>query len=222
MSGTGDSAAVQVGNGKNSKQQGQEIQSVPDSPMMETNSSFGSTSSSPSAVANLPPIKIHVDDGGSVGSGVRMQDQKVVGIEEQFAQLGVGGGAVQKQDEGFAVLSSPPLVEVNVSAAAAVAGVPISSAAAAAAEYHNRVVSDDERSGHGVPVGHRVSPPMSQPQTQTQSQPQVQDLPPQFQQKSTGVVDLPSPDSVSRYFQIPFLFFFFIYMVLAESLCNLD
>ncbi|KAI4357740.1 hypothetical protein L6164_001671 [Bauhinia variegata] len=176
--GSRDAEAAQAGsfgNGKNLKQ-GQDVQSVPDSPMLETTSSFGSTSSSPS-VANLPPIRVRVDDG----SGGK--DQKV-GIEEQFAQLGVGSG--HKQEEGFAVLSSPPPMPASILASS---GVPIGSAAV---EHQNRVFSDDERSDHGVQVGNR-KPPTPQPQ----SQPQPQTLPPQFHQKSSGVVDLPSPDSVS-------------------------
>lgn len=179
------------GNCKNVKQGGQDVHSVPDSPMLETTSSFGSTSSSPS-LANLPPIRVHaVDDGGSV----RMQDQKVVvGIEEQFSQMGVGGGQKQ-QDEGFVVLSSPPPMPVTLTASPA--AVPITAGVAVATgEFQNRVISDDERSDHGVPVGYR-KPPTPQPQ------PQPQTLPPQFQQKSTGAAfDLPSPDSVSRYLQI--------------------
>ncbi|KAI4357737.1 hypothetical protein L6164_001668 [Bauhinia variegata] len=163
--------AGSFGNGKNLKQ-GQDVHSVPDSPMLETTSSFGSTSSSP-LVANLPPIRVRVDD---VSGG---KDQKV-GIEEQFAQLGVGSG--HKQEEGFAVLSSPPPMPATILASS---GVPISSAAV---EHQNRVFSDDERSDHGVPVGNR-KPPTPQPQPQA--------LLPQFHQKSTGVVDLPSPDSVS-------------------------
>ncbi|XP_015941946.1 leucine-rich repeat extensin-like protein 5 [Arachis duranensis] len=199
------------GNGKNPKQ---EVHSVPDSPMLETTSSFGSTSSSPS-LANLPPIRVHVEDG-SGGGGVRMvQDHKVLGIEEQFAQMGVSvaGGLGQKQDEGLVVLSSPPPPPVPVTLSAAGVGVPVSSALVSG-EYQNRVFSDDERSDHSVPVGYRKPPtpqpqlqqqpqlqpqPQSQPQqTQSQSQPQHQQvLQPQFQPKSTGVVDLPSPDSVS-------------------------
>ncbi|KAK2392532.1 hypothetical protein QL285_065883 [Trifolium repens] len=83
----------------------QDVHFVPDSPMLETTSSFGSTSSSPS-LANLPPIRVHVEDGGSGGVG-----QKVLGIEEHFAQMGVvvGGVGQKQQDEGFAVISSPPL-----------------------------------------------------------------------------------------------------------------
>lgn len=192
-SGHEDGAMVaQPGDGKTlnlNMKQGQDVHSVPDSPMLETNSSFGSSSSSPSA-GNLPPIKVHVEDGS--GGRIRGQDQKVVGIEEQFTQLGVG----QKQDEDIVVLTSPPAVAV---------AVPISSAAAVAGEYPNRVVSDDERSDHGVHVGYRKLP-TSPPQIQSQSKPQAQGLAPQFQQKSNCVVDLASPDSVSRYFQIPFLF----------------
>ena len=55
--------------------------------MLETTSSFGSTSSSPS-LAYLPPIRVHMEDGGGV------RDQKVVGIEDQLAQMIVGGGRV--------------------------------------------------------------------------------------------------------------------------------
>ncbi|RDY10564.1 hypothetical protein CR513_04893, partial [Mucuna pruriens] len=173
--GGGASQGGSFGNGKNLKQ---DVHSIPDSPMLETTSSFGSTSSSPS-LANLPPIRVHV-----------AEDQKVLGIEEQFAQMGVGVG--QKQDEGFVLLSSPPPPPVPATLAAV--GVPIGPVAG---EYHNRIVSDDERSDHGVPVGYRKPPT---PQPQVQSQTQTQTLAPQFQQKSTGgggAVDLPSPDSVS-------------------------
>ncbi|KAK6132062.1 hypothetical protein DH2020_034198 [Rehmannia glutinosa] len=63
------------GNGNNVINQ--DVNSVPDSPMLETTSSFGSTSSSPS-VANLPPIRVHVEEntkkpeevGGLVAAGV--------------------------------------------------------------------------------------------------------------------------------------------------------
>lgn len=184
------------GNGKGVKQQGQDVHSVPDSPMLETTSSFGSTSSSPS-VANLPPIRIHADDGS--GGGARVQDQKAVGIEDQFAQMGVSGG--QKQDESFVLSSPPPMPASTVSAAP---GVPISPSVVSG-EYQNRVVSDDERSDHGVPVGYRKP---ATPQPQTLPQPQI--LPTQFQQKATGGIDIPSPDSVSRYLQKASLFFVFL------------
>ncbi|KAF3431934.1 hypothetical protein FNV43_RR26670 [Rhamnella rubrinervis] len=169
------------GNSKNAKHVGggQDVHSVPDSPMLETTSSFGSTSSSPS-LANLPPIRVHVEDGGG---GVRMQDQKM-GIEEQFTQMSLGQ-AVQKQDEGgFVVLSSPPPMPTTIVASVVPSTVPT---VTVAADYQTRVVSDDERSDHGVPVGYRKQPP---PQPQ-------QTLPPQTQQKPAGALDLPSPDSVS-------------------------
>uniref|UniRef100_A0A2K2B788 Uncharacterized protein n=1 Tax=Populus trichocarpa TaxID=3694 RepID=A0A2K2B788_POPTR len=111
--------------------------------MLETTSSFGSTSSSPS-LANLPPIRVHVEDGGGV------RDQKVVGIEDQLAQMTVGGGRVgQRQDKGFAALSSPPVL---------VGGQMV------VGEYQNRLFSDDERSDHGILVCYR-KPPQPQPQT---------------------------------------------------------
>ncbi|KAG4910172.1 hypothetical protein HKD37_20G056802 [Glycine soja] len=186
VGGGGASQGGSFGNGKNLKQ---DVHSVPDSPMLETTSSFGSTSSSPS-LANLPPIRVHV-----------VEDQRVLGIEDQFAQIGVGVGPKQQPDEGFVLLSSPPPPPVPATLAAV--GVPIGPATVVAGEHHNRVVSDDERSDHGVPVGYRKPPtpqPQVQSQTQAQSQAQTQTLAPQFHQKSTAggaVVDLPSPDSVS-------------------------
>eukprot|EP00268_Persea_americana_P030057 TRINITY_DN290_c1_g1_i2.p1 TRINITY_DN290_c1_g1~~TRINITY_DN290_c1_g1_i2.p1 ORF type:complete len:661 (+),score=154.13 TRINITY_DN290_c1_g1_i2:271-2253(+) len=66
--------------GKAGKISGQEIHSVPDSPMMGTTSSFGSTSSA-SCLSNLPPIRVHVDDGGGRSGLV---------LDEHFSQLNVG------------------------------------------------------------------------------------------------------------------------------------
>ncbi|KAB2624233.1 RNA polymerase II degradation factor 1-like [Pyrus ussuriensis x Pyrus communis] len=193
-SGSRDVEASVPANCKNAKQgggggggNGQDVHSVPDSPMLENSSSFGSTSSSPS-LANLPPIRVHVEDGGGGGGGdrIRVQDQKM-GIEEQFARMTVGGGVGpvgQRQDDGgFAVLSSPPPIPTTIVASAA----PLSTAT----DYLNRVVSDDERSDHGAPVGYRKPTP-PQPQLQPQTLPPQSQLP-----KSSGVVDLPSPDSVS-------------------------
>ncbi|XP_061989745.1 chromatin modification-related protein eaf-1 [Rosa rugosa] len=174
----GDAEASAAANCKNGKP---DVHSVPDSPMLENSSSFGSTSSSPS-LANLPPIRVHVEDsGGSSHGGNRAQDQKV-GIEEQFAQMTVGlVGQQQKQDDGggFVVLSSPPPLPTTIVPSSA----PVSSSLAP--DYLNRVVSDDERSDHG---GYRKPLP---------PQPQQQGVPPQSQPKSTGIFDLPSPDSVS-------------------------
>ncbi|KAL8248520.1 hypothetical protein R6Q59_005388 [Mikania micrantha] len=101
--------------GKNPKanNSAQDVHSVPD---LERTSSFGSASSSPS-LANLPPIRVHVND-----------NQKVGGIEEQFSQM-----SVQQQhqkvphDAGFVAAPAPVVV----------AGVPASSTPLAA-EYSNR------------------------------------------------------------------------------------
>ncbi|KAJ6882517.1 hypothetical protein NC651_028955 [Populus alba x Populus x berolinensis] len=114
----------------------QDVNSVPDSPMLETTSSFGSTSSSPS-LANLSPRKVHMEDGGG----------KVVRIEDPLAQMTVGGGRVrQRQDEGFAALSSSPPMSVSIE----VSSVPVGDQMVVG-EYQNWVFSDDERSDHGVP-----------------------------------------------------------------------
>ncbi|KAL0296689.1 UNVERIFIED_CONTAM: hypothetical protein Sradi_6721000 [Sesamum radiatum] len=157
-----------------------DVHSVPGSPMLETNSSFGSTSSSPS-VANLPPIRVHVDEHPKVGG---------LGIEEQFQQMSVGVmGNVnlpppppQKQDEVGGLVAS---------GVAVASGLPV----VVGSEYANRVFSDDERSDHG---GYRRA---QQIQPQVQAQLQRQQIP-QFQQKQTSVFDLTSPDSVSRQRQL--------------------
>ncbi|KAF8378664.1 hypothetical protein HHK36_030013 [Tetracentron sinense] len=109
---------------------GQDVHSVPDSLVLETTSSFGSSSSSPS-LSNLPPI------------GVRLQDQKV-GLEEHFSQMGVSADAdTQKQDEGFVVQSSSPNLFPTGIAAATVVSSGVS-------ENPIRSFSDDEISEQGV------------------------------------------------------------------------
>ncbi|XP_022881930.1 uncharacterized protein LOC111398978 [Olea europaea var. sylvestris] len=152
-----------------------DVHSVPDSPMLETTSSFGSTSSSPST-ANLPPVKLHVDENQRVGG---------LGIEEQFQQINFGavgiGGIVnlpQKQEEVGGVVATDGAARAVVSMVPMVVG----------GEYTNRVFSDDERSDRG---GNR------KPEQVQQQQVQLQQQIPQFQQKQTGPVDLLSPDSLS-------------------------
>ncbi|XP_022733488.1 protein eyes shut-like [Durio zibethinus] len=168
------------GSQKNMNLKSQDVHSVPDSPMLETTSSFGSTSSSPS-LANLPPIRVHAED---------QKDHKIMGIEEQFAQFTVtasaaSGGGVKLQDEVFVALSSPPPMPVGIPVSGGGVGL---SSGVVPGEYMNRGFSDDERSDHGIPVGYRKPPP-------PQSQPQG--LPLQNQQKSSSGHDLASPDSVS-------------------------
>ncbi|KAG8382846.1 hypothetical protein BUALT_Bualt05G0120900 [Buddleja alternifolia] len=157
------------GNGGKSVNSNQELNTVvvPDSPMLERTSSFGSTSSSPST-ANLPPIKVRVR---------AEENPKVGGFEEQFQQMSVGNVNLvppQKQQE-----------EVGGFVAAVgtvVSGMPV---AGGGGEYGARIFSDDERSDHG---GYRKVQQI-QPQVQPQFQQQQQQIP-QFQQ-------IPSPDSVS-------------------------
>ncbi|XP_022775935.1 protein eyes shut [Durio zibethinus] len=169
------------GSQKNMNLKNQDVHSVPDSPMLETTSSFGSTSSSPS-LANLPPIRVQAED---------QKEHKMVGIEEQFAQFTVAapacvaGGGVKHLDEGFVALSAPPPMPVGIAVSGGGVGL---SSGVVPGDYMNRGFSDDDRSDHGVPVGYRKPPP-------PQSQPQV--LPLQNQQKSSSGHDLASPDSVS-------------------------
>ncbi|XP_027359185.1 uncharacterized protein LOC113867881 [Abrus precatorius] len=104
------------------------VQSMPGSPMMEN------TSSSSPSMANLPPIRVRVDDNGS-----RLQQENKVGVgvvEEQFAQMTIAASGV-KPDDGF----------VNVVSSAAVTMTSLG--VVAASDNVNRVVSDDERSDHG-------------------------------------------------------------------------
>ncbi|CAN6446099.1 unnamed protein product [Victoria cruziana] len=70
-----------------------EVQSVPDSPKLETSSSFGSASSAPS-VSNLPPIRVRTEDPmvGGISPGL-------ASVEEQFGQIGLGQDAVKPPPE---------------------------------------------------------------------------------------------------------------------------
>ncbi|KAL9232314.1 hypothetical protein vseg_007439 [Gypsophila vaccaria] len=151
----------------------QDVQSVPDSPIVETTSSFGSTSSSPS-LGNLPQIRVHADEGSGRG-----MDQRVggggggTGIEEQFAQMGVGsgnggggGGGTQLQkviEEGFMVISSPSSV----------------AAGGGGSEFGSRVYLDDVGFGKQQQMGQGVMNLHAQ------------------QKQQLGGGELPSPDSVS-------------------------
>ncbi|XP_057545577.1 uncharacterized protein LOC130824539 [Amaranthus tricolor] len=181
-----DGESVNHAKGKlgNLNQSNSDIHSVPDSPIIENNSSFGSTSSSPS-LANLPPIRVHVDDGSVSGGGVRV----LGGIEEQFAQMGLN---VQKQlvvdDQGNSAVISPPSTAIVSNVAAAVMG-------GGGGDFVNRAYSDDERSDHGVPVGGRKV--QQQQQQQQQQMLQQMAMASQVHQKFSHGGELMSPDSVS-------------------------
>ncbi|XP_073064413.1 uncharacterized protein [Primulina eburnea] len=96
-------------NNNNNSVINQDVHSVPDSPMLETSSSFGSTSGSPSMV-NLPPIRVRLEEIPKLG---------VVGVDEKFQQMtfGVGGDAIltrKKQEEVEGLAAEVPGVVVSV------------------------------------------------------------------------------------------------------------
>ncbi|RZC61392.1 hypothetical protein C5167_023142 [Papaver somniferum] len=144
----------------------QDVQSIPDSPMMETNSSFGSTTSSPS-MSNLPPIRVHVED------------QKVAGLEDHFSHMNIAPPQHKQDEGGFALLSSPPPLPTTITVSAGVHSGTVNASGVVNENSHNRVYSDDERSEYGF----RKPPQPPQPQ---------------LQQKTSGGVDLPSPDGTAR------------------------
>ncbi|CAM8953421.1 unnamed protein product [Rhodiola kirilowii] len=148
----------EFGNRKNVKTSNQDVHSVPDSPLMETTSSFGSANSNPS-LANLPPIRVREEVGG-----IRAQDQRL-GIEEQFAQISVSTA------ENFAVMTSPPPPIPTTIIASMHVQSTMNSSAPVAGDFPGRAVSDDERSDHSAPVGLYRNPPQQQSQVQQQQKP---------------------------------------------------
>ncbi|KAK4735867.1 hypothetical protein R3W88_010128 [Solanum pinnatisectum] len=155
----------------------QEVQStMPDSPMVETTSSFESSVSSPS-MPNLPQIKVRAEDGQM---NARFHDQ-MLGLDEQFSHMNVASNA-QNLDDGYlhlaAQAATPPLPTV-IGGAAVMSSATLVNAAPATGEHHGRVISDDEKSDHGAPSGRRKPPLPLQP----------------VQRKVGDGYSLPSPDS---------------------------
>ncbi|GFS32365.1 hypothetical protein Acr_00g0022290 [Actinidia rufa] len=140
---------------------------MPDSPLMEKSSSFGSSSSSPS-MSNLPPIKVRVEDG------------QMVGLDERFSHINV-----QNQDDGVVLFAAPPPVPTVTMAANTMSGGGASSAA---------TVSDDERSDQGAPTGIRKPPLPLQPVQRKLVDAHTLPSP---DSKLSGGYNLPSPDSVA-------------------------
>ncbi|PPD98103.1 hypothetical protein GOBAR_DD04845 [Gossypium barbadense] len=106
---------------------------------------------------------LNIDDGGP-----KVQDQRV-GIEEQFAQISFATN-IHKQDDCYgatAVSALPPHLAPT--------------RGGGSSDNLNRILSDDERSDQGVPVGFRKPPLPLQP----------------VQHKACGTYNLPSPDSVA-------------------------
>ncbi|PKA56588.1 hypothetical protein AXF42_Ash015361 [Apostasia shenzhenica] len=126
---------------------GMEVQSVPDSPMVETASSFGSTSSAP-YLSNLPPIRVRADD--------RPMEQRIGGLEDHFSQINISAagavaGAVPGQrlaDEGgfkdtnFPV-GYPPPTNIAISTSSNPSAISPSEVPS------NKALSDDNKSDHG-------------------------------------------------------------------------
>ncbi|KAJ1282702.1 hypothetical protein BS78_03G071100 [Paspalum vaginatum] len=99
-----------------------DVQSVPDSPMLDKNSSFGSTSSAPS-LSNLPPIRVRQEE----------RQPPPVAVEDHFAQMGINE---QQLPPAVAYMQPPPQQ------------VPIP--AMPGTEASTRVYSDDDnKSDHG-------------------------------------------------------------------------
>jgi hypothetical protein len=106
-----------------------DVQSVPDSPMMDKNSSFGSTSSAPS-LSNLPPIRVRQED--------RLPGPPAA-MEDHFAQMGI---SEQLGQPPVAYTQPPPQAPVPAMAVPVAASVSLS-------EASSRVFSDDDKSDHG-------------------------------------------------------------------------
>ncbi|EPS63337.1 hypothetical protein M569_11450 [Genlisea aurea] len=148
-----------------------DVHSIPDSPILETTSSFGSTCSSPS-MAKLPPIKLHAEEIPRMSA----DDQ----IQQMSAAFPVGGNT------NSALNQKPEDLDDFLVPATSVAigsGLPVVSGG----EYAYRVISDDE-------CGRTKIQPVLHLQEQA---PLPQQTVSQIQQKQAGATDLASPDSVS-------------------------
>ncbi|KAJ3694452.1 hypothetical protein LUZ60_009932 [Juncus effusus] len=123
-----------------------DVHSVPDSPMLDKSSSFGSTSSAPS-LSNLPPIRVRPDD--------RPPDHRTpTNIEDHFAHMNLAAQpevAAQPVQVPFQTHLPPPIIPTPPTS------VP-NPPAFSPSENPNRVISDDERSDHGA-GSHRPQQP---------------------------------------------------------------
>ncbi|GMP32994.1 hypothetical protein CsSME_00006510 [Camellia sinensis var. sinensis] len=142
---------------------------MPDSPMVETNSSFGSSSSTPS-MSTLPSIKVRVEDSGD----------QMVGLDEAFSHMTVVH-SVQKQDDGLVLLSAPS---------------PLPPPLMVAATTVSAVSGDDERSDQGVPPPTGFRKPPLPLQTVQRKVVDAYNLP-SPDSKLAGGFNLHSPDSVA-------------------------
>ncbi|KAI3463761.1 hypothetical protein Pfo_020424 [Paulownia fortunei] len=144
-------------------------------PVVETSSSFGSSSSSPS-MANLPPIK------------VRGESYMMVGLDEQLSHVVIASS--------LANAASPPLPYFSVAGLTSGGGV---NSSAVGGENLSRVICDDEKSeksdqGTVAPTGLRKPPLPLQPVQRKLVD--IHNLP-SPDSKHAGGYNLPSPDSVA-------------------------
>jgi hypothetical protein len=132
-------AAVVTGGPGDQKLARPDVHSVPDSPLLDKSSSFGSTSSAPS-LSNLPPIRVRPDD--------RPPDHRMQGnIDEHFANMVLSGSASQPESVQPVQVQfqphHPPVIPMpNATSVATTAFSP--------SENPNRMISDDEKSDHSV------------------------------------------------------------------------
>ncbi|CAL9068877.1 leucine-rich repeat extensin-like protein 2 [Musa acuminata AAA Group] len=131
----------------------QDVHSIPDSPMLDTTSSFGSASSVPS-LSNLPPIRVRPDD--------RPSDPRIAGLDDHFAQMNLSSGTVaagggQRADDNFKEPSYAP--ELQPSPPIPPSASSASTLTISPTENPSKAFSsDDEKSDHGgvrKPLQHR-------------------------------------------------------------------
>lgn len=111
------------------------VNSTPGSPMLENSPSSSSLSTS---MANLPPIRVRVDETG----GSRLQQENKVAM---------------KQDDGF-VVSSANVAMAAIPATLTMASAGVVTTTVTSDANVNRVVSDDERLEYGGVIGARKPP----------------------------------------------------------------
>ncbi|CAL9766467.1 unnamed protein product [Musa acuminata subsp. burmannicoides] len=135
---------------------GQDVQSVPDSPMLDTASSFGSASSAPS-LSNLPPILVRPDD--------RPPDLGITGLEGHFAQMNLSAAAAaaggQRLDNEFKESSYSPQLQLQPPPPISLLASSASTSTISPTENPSRAFSsDDEKSDHGS-IQKPLPPPQS-------------------------------------------------------------
>ncbi|KAG6500694.1 mediator of RNA polymerase II transcription subunit 25-like [Zingiber officinale] len=120
--------------------QGQDVHSVPDSPMLDTTSSFGSASSVPS-LSNLPPIRVRTDD--------RPSDPRIAGLDENFTHMNLSsaptaGSGEQRLDDDFKEPSGVSVTQPQAPPPIPLSGSSTSIMPIAPSEHPSRSFSSDD------------------------------------------------------------------------------